>query len=104
MLYIKLVIFITQHQEVENHFQHNHFQSIGKSPAVQGHTNGNTLILSGTTDFAQVQMDKTGSCHFFTLLFLWLKIHVLFYWDLLIPIFKHQVVHSQAYFTITQKS
>lgn len=22
MLYIKLVIFITQHQEVENHFQH----------------------------------------------------------------------------------
>lgn len=70
MLYMKLVIFITQHQEVENHFHNKALRShlLFKATLTATHT-----LFMWPTHFAQVQMDKTGSHHVFTLLFLWLQ-------------------------------
>ena len=53
MLYVKLIVFITQHQDITCSAKLYKGQWI--------------LNLSGTTHFSHVQMDHIGSCHYFTL-------------------------------------
>lgn len=89
MLYVKLIVFITQHQDVTCSARLYKGQQI--------------LNLSGTAHFSHVQIDQIVSHPYFMLLFLWLQKNML--WALLIPKCKYQrLVLSQAYHTITQKS
>lgn len=89
MLYIKLIIFITQHQDI--------------ACSAGLYKGQHILNLSGTAHSSHVQMDKTGSCHYFTLLFPWLQTNVL--WTSPIPICENQhPVLPQTCHTITQKS